>query len=103
MAQDKEFSESKLKEQKAPGAAQPQKLRPTMTRRDFLKKGNSGAVAVGVMSGAGFAALVPEPATATQSTPADPVTSRRVTLDIDGKEHARFKGSSQHYSRGKRR
>ncbi len=87
MAQDKECSESKLKEQEAPGSAQPQEGRPTMTRRDFLKKGNTGAVAVGVMSGAGFAALVPEPATATQSTPADPVTSRRVTLDIDGKEH----------------
>ena len=87
MARDKECSEPELREQKAPGSDQPQKGRPTMTRRDFLKRGNTGAVAVGVMSGAGFAALIPEPVPATQSTPIDPVTSRRVTLDIDGKQH----------------
>jgi aerobic-type carbon monoxide dehydrogenase small subunit (CoxS/CutS family) len=68
----------------------PEAERPRLTRRDFLIRGNAGAVAVGVMSGAGFAStLIPEPAEAppAQSEPLDPVRSRRVTLNVDGEQH----------------
>ncbi len=61
--------------------------RPALTRRDFLIRGNAGALAMGVMSGAGFAAMVPEAESAPQATVPDPMRSRRVTLDVDGRGH----------------
>ena len=69
-----------------------QQPRAAITRRDFLIRGNAGAVAVGVMTGAGFAAtLVPEPAQTVQPVTAAvttaPLRTRKVTLDIDGKTH----------------
>ena len=73
------------------------KTRPAMTRRDFLIRGNAGAVAVGVMSGAGFAAGLVSAQTPAAKPPATApaagavalpaaVTTRRVTLDIDGRK-----------------
>lgn len=54
-----------------------------MTRRDFLIRSNASAVAIGVMSGAGFAStLFAEPQV--PSVGASPMKTRRVTLDIDG-------------------
>ena len=63
--------------------------RPAMTRRDFLAKSNAGALAVGVMTGTGFASLVQaEPQQAPPPADAgEPVKTRRVTLEIDGKRH----------------
>jgi aerobic-type carbon monoxide dehydrogenase small subunit (CoxS/CutS family) len=65
--------------------------RERLTRRDFLIRGNAGAVAVGVMSGVGIASLVSTEAAAqapaATSTAMDPVKMRRVSLDIDGKLH----------------
>ena len=62
-----------------------QQARATLTRRDFLIRSNASAVAIGVMSGTGFAAaLAPEPQTASPAAPASPLKTRRVTLDIDG-------------------
>lgn len=78
------------KESSKPESCPPNPERPPITRRDFLIRGNAGAVAVGVMSGAGFAStLIPEPAEAApaQSTPIDPIRSRRVTLNVDGSPH----------------
>jgi xanthine dehydrogenase YagT iron-sulfur-binding subunit len=58
-----------------------------LTRRDFLVRSNAGAVAVGVLSGAGFAAGIAEAqAPAAAAIPAG-LTTRRVTLDIDGRKH----------------
>ncbi len=71
----------------APPAAGGDGPRPALTRRDFLIRGNAGALAVGVMSGAGFAAMVPEAESAPQATPPDPMRTRRVTLDVDGRPH----------------
>ncbi len=59
-----------------------------LTRRDFLVRSNAGAVAVGVMTGVGFAATLEQrPARqARADTPAAaPMTTRRVTLDVDGR------------------
>jgi aerobic-type carbon monoxide dehydrogenase small subunit (CoxS/CutS family) len=54
-----------------------------LTRRDFLIQSNASAVAVGVMSGAGFASTaLAEPQALTAA--AAPMRTRRVTLDIDG-------------------
>jgi xanthine dehydrogenase YagT iron-sulfur-binding subunit len=68
----------------------PQKASP-LTRRDFLIRSNAGAVAVGVMSGAGFAAgLLPAEAAqapARAATIPAGLKTRRVSLDIDGKKH----------------
>jgi aerobic-type carbon monoxide dehydrogenase small subunit (CoxS/CutS family) len=91
MAEGKEIK-PKSTEQKASESGNPQSSRPKLTRRDFLIRGNASAVAVGVMTGAGFAStLITEPqapqAAPPPSTPATPITSRRVTLDIDGKKH----------------
>ena len=65
--------------------------RPEWTRRDFLIRSNAGAVAVGVLSGAGFAAGLAEaqPPQAQSGTAAGPegLTARRVSLDIDGRTH----------------
>src|SRR3972149_3451292 len=69
-----------------------EKTRPQLTRRDFLIRSNAGAVAVGVLSGAGFASGLVEarPAPA-QAAPASALpaglTMRRVSLDIDGRKH----------------
>jgi aerobic-type carbon monoxide dehydrogenase small subunit (CoxS/CutS family) len=66
----------------------PQK-HPPVTRRDFLIRSNAGAVAVGVMTGSGFAAGLAQ-ATARPGKPApaaDPITTRRVSLDIDGRKY----------------
>ncbi len=63
------------------------KSRPELTRRDFLVRGNAGAIAVGVMGGTGFAAMIPEPEPAPQTVPLDPVRMRRVSLDVDGRQH----------------
>ena len=88
MAEDKKCPEPKSGQQKAPQPDKREQKRPAITRRDFLIRGQAGAVAVGVMSGAGFASsLVPEPETAPQSTPLDPVRTREVTVDIDDKQH----------------
>ena len=88
MAEDKKCSEPKPGQQKVSQPDEPEQTRPAITRRDFLIRGQAGAVAVGVMSGAGFASsLVPEPETAPQSTPLDPVRTREVTVDIDDKQH----------------
>jgi aerobic-type carbon monoxide dehydrogenase small subunit (CoxS/CutS family) len=59
-----------------------------LTRRDFLVRSNAGAVAVGMMTGVGFAATLDQaPAQpARPPTPPAPMTTRRVTLDIDGRK-----------------
>jgi xanthine dehydrogenase YagT iron-sulfur-binding subunit len=60
-----------------------------VTRRDFLVRSNAGAAAVGIMTGAGFAAgLEVQPAAPKTDEPSGaPLSRRRVTLDIDGKKH----------------
>jgi aerobic-type carbon monoxide dehydrogenase small subunit (CoxS/CutS family) len=65
-----------------------------LTRRDFLIKGNAGAVAIGVMTGTGLAATLAQPTAPPTASAAPPttlpasLTRRRVTLDIDGRTHA---------------
>ena len=68
----------------------PKRPRP-LTRRDFLIRSNAGAAAVGVMTGAGFAALAGAAEAAQAGKPARALqsvgnTSRRVTLDLDGRK-----------------
>ena len=68
------------------------KARVPVTRRDFLIRSNASAVAVGVMTGTGFAASLvhasARPAEPPQRAPtAVPVTMRRVSLDLDGKKY----------------
>jgi len=63
--------------------------RPPLTRRDFLIKANAGAMAVGLATGAGFAATVVQEKTQAAQTAvgavrARPLAMRRVTLNIDG-------------------
>ena len=90
MAEGKTPNETQSGERKGSDSGEQKPERPAITRRDFLIRGNAGAVAVGVMSGAGFAStLVPEPAGASpaQSDPIDPIRSRRVSLNVDGKQH----------------
>ncbi len=77
---------------KTPGPLEPDPDAPRpigpLTRRDFLVQSNAGAVAVGVMTGVGFAATLEQrPAQAPRAArpPAAPMTTRRVTLDIDGR------------------
>ncbi|HSL20668.1 MAG TPA: (2Fe-2S)-binding protein [Vicinamibacterales bacterium] len=59
-----------------------------LTRRDFLVRSNAGAVAIGMMTGVGFAATLEQrpaqPARAART--AAPMTTRRVTLDVDGRK-----------------
>jgi len=78
-------------ETKAADTGAPEKARPQLTRRDFLIRSNAGAVAVGVLSGAGFAAGLAEaqtsPARAAAAVVPAGLTTRRVTLDIDGRKH----------------
>ncbi|HWP85243.1 MAG TPA: (2Fe-2S)-binding protein [Terriglobia bacterium] len=67
-----------------------EQTRPHLTRRDFLIRSNAGAVAVGVLSGAGFASgLIEAPPAAAQSpaSAANGLTMRRVSLDIDGRKY----------------
>jgi len=70
------------------GACKSAPPRLPMTRRDFFRN-NAGAVAVGVITGTGFASLVPaEPQQAAPpSNGSAPIKTRRVTLEIDGKQH----------------
>jgi aerobic-type carbon monoxide dehydrogenase small subunit (CoxS/CutS family) len=80
--------EPKNPESAAPDAEAPRRL----TRRDFLIRGNAGAVAAGVVSGTGFATTLFEPPAEAEprpqeSLPLDPVRSRRVSLSVDGKSH----------------
>ncbi|MBI3933246.1 MAG: hypothetical protein HY316_01050 [Acidobacteria bacterium] len=79
-------------ETQAADTGAPEKARPQLTRRDFLIRSNAGAVAVGVLSGAGFAAgLVEAQPAPAQARPATAVSTglmtRRVSLDIDGRKH----------------
>lgn len=63
--------------------------RRALTRRDFLVRSNAGAVAVGVMTGVGFAATLDQrPAQPARPVgpSAAPMSTRRVTLDIDGRK-----------------
>jgi len=73
------------------GASAPPKPKRTLTRRDFLIRSNTGAVAIGVMSGAGFASQwIPSASAQQVARTAPPLTgnsTRRVTLDIDGRKH----------------
>ena len=92
MTEGNDAVQPKSTEETEPESLKTQQVRPPITRRDFLIRSNAGAVAVGVMSGAGFAAtLVPEPQApprpAPPAAPPNPVTTRRVSLDIDGKKH----------------
>jgi aerobic-type carbon monoxide dehydrogenase small subunit (CoxS/CutS family) len=64
----------------------PKLIRP-LTRRDFLVRSNAGAVAVGVMTGVGFASTLEQRPAAPAAPPkTPPMTTRRVTLDIDGRQ-----------------
>jgi aerobic-type carbon monoxide dehydrogenase small subunit (CoxS/CutS family) len=54
-----------------------------LTRRDFLIRSNASAVAIGVVSGAGFCSTLAAEPQATTAT-ASPMKTRRLTLDIDG-------------------
>jgi aerobic-type carbon monoxide dehydrogenase small subunit (CoxS/CutS family) len=70
--------------------------KPLVTRRDFLIKGNAGAVAMSVMAGTGFAATLEQQSAprkpaqqATATAPAAaPLSTRTLTLDVDGRKHA---------------
>jgi aerobic-type carbon monoxide dehydrogenase small subunit (CoxS/CutS family) len=65
----------------------PKPARP-LTRRDFLVRSNAGAVAVGVLTGVGFASTLeqrPPQAPGAAPPPASPLRTRRVALDIDGR------------------
>ncbi len=91
MAEDKEPLQAKSTEQQEPQSGSPQ-AGSRLTRRDFLIRGNAGAVAVGVITGAGLATnLLAEPQApqrpAAPPAPAAPFVTRKVTLDIDGKKH----------------
>src|SRR4051812_21829625 len=78
----------------ATGADKP-KEKPLLTRRDFFVRSNASAVAVGMMTGTGFAASLlqtpsapAKPAAAPKSaTVPPPLKTRRVTLDIDNKRY----------------
>ena len=92
MAEEKRSPHPKSAENLGSDSDTSKKAHPPITRRDFLIQSNAGAVAVGIMSGAGFAAgLVPPQAEAAQvvSAPAAAagMTLRRVSLDIDGKKY----------------
>lgn len=54
MAEGKTPNETQAGERKGSDSGEQKPERPAITRRDFLIRGNAGAVAVGVMSGAGF-------------------------------------------------
>lgn len=93
MAEDNKPLQPQTPEETKCDSGKPTKERSTLTRRDFLIKTNAGAVAVGVATGAGFAASLVQTATPAKPKAAPPVATgagiktRRVTLDIDGKKH----------------
>ncbi|OFW37036.1 MAG: hypothetical protein A3J28_10910, partial [Acidobacteria bacterium RIFCSPLOWO2_12_FULL_60_22] len=91
MADSKEFVPPKSSEESEPESGKPQQPRPAISRRDFLVRSNAGAVAVGVLTGAGFAASQTQrpaaPAQAARASAAVPLKARRVTLDIDRKKY----------------
>ena len=90
MAEGKGANQTEATERMVPESGEPKPACPAITRRDFLIRGNVGAVAVGVMSGAGFAStLISKPAEAApqQSAPLDSIRSRRVALNVDGEAH----------------
>ena len=68
---------------------QPSKL----TRRDFFVRSNAGAVAVGMMTGTGFAASLvqtpaaPKPAAPKPAAVPTPLKTKRVSLDIDNRKY----------------
>jgi aerobic-type carbon monoxide dehydrogenase small subunit (CoxS/CutS family)/copper chaperone CopZ len=68
------------------------KEKPLLTRRDFFVRSNAGAVAVGMMTGTGFAASLiqapAKPAAAPKPAAVPPaLKTRKVTLDIDGRKY----------------
>src|SRR5262245_48650415 len=77
------------------GAKGSEKPRSPITRRDFFARSNAGALAVGMMTGTGFAASLVQTPTAAPPAPAAPkpaavpaaIKTRRVTLDIDSKKY----------------
>jgi xanthine dehydrogenase YagT iron-sulfur-binding subunit len=94
MAESKEFLPPQSTEQIETDSDAPRKARPVITRRDFLAKTNTGAVAVGLATGTGFAAtLFAPPAEGTETGPPKrtalpaAIKTRRVTLDVDGKKY----------------
>ena len=92
MAEDEKFLQHKSPEQAEPDPGTGEQPRRLITRRDFFVRSNAGAVAVGVFTGAGFAASVPQrqaetPQVAQPATAVVPVKMRRVTLDIDRKKY----------------
>ena len=91
MAEDKQVVGPDSAETKEPDTGKCEKVRPQLTRRDFLIRSNAGAVAVGVMSGAGFAAGIVSAQTPAARPAAAGVSAglaaRRVSLDIDGRKH----------------
>ena len=92
MAEDEKFLQHKSPEQAEPDPDTGEQPRRLITRRDFFVRSNAGAVAVGVFTGAGFAASVPQrqaetPQVAQPATAVVPVKMRRVTLDIDRKKY----------------
>ena len=88
MAEGKQVPPSEPKETSEANSCKAAPQRSAITRRDFFRS-NAGAVAVGVMTGSGFASLVgaEPPQAAPPSNGSAPVKTRRVTLDIDGKQH----------------
>jgi len=62
----------------------------TITRRDFLKRTNAGAVAAGMITGSGVTTLVEpkaEAATQAQTPVSSPMAMRKVALDVDGRKY----------------
>ena len=62
----------------------------SITRRDFLKRTNAGAVAAGMMTGTGVATLIEPEAEATpqaQTPVSSPMAMRKLTLDIDDRKY----------------
>ena len=96
MAEEKQTRQPKFNEPHKPTKPQephscaPQKTRPEITRRDFLIRSNAGAVAVGVMTGTGFAGLISPPSAPAQApaaaSTAVPMKVRRVALDLDSRK-----------------
>ncbi|MBI4465256.1 MAG: hypothetical protein HY647_11175, partial [Acidobacteria bacterium] len=91
MAEDKKFLQPESTEPVEPESGAPKPPRPQITRRDFLIRSNTGAVAIGVMTGTGFASLIQPQAEAQRivqpSVGTVPIKTRRVTLDIDSRKH----------------
>src|SRR5689334_15026076 len=76
------------------GSPEGKEDKPGISRRDFLKRSNAGAVAVGMMTGAGFTSALVEPAEAqvaakplAAAAPPASLKSRKIMLDVDGVKH----------------